>query len=144
MLIKQQITVEFGFVKDYPSTVITYNGDDETGVTIVIEAAYGGASGIRINNTTRGEYIIIDDEKISAIMGSGFSKYDVITINTTRGNKSATLMRDGTSKSILNAVDISSKWIQLQKGDNVFTSTASEGLENLIISVNFKQNVLGV
>ena len=146
MLVRgKQLTVEFGFIKDYPSTVITYDGDDEAGVTITIEAAYGGAEGIRINNTTRNEYIIIDNAKVSAIMGgTGLTKYDTIVIDTTRGNKSAKLIRDGVSHGILNAVDISSKWIQIQKGDNVFTGSATSGFENLIISVSYKVSVLGV
>ena len=144
MLVRQQVTVEFGFVKDYPSTTVNYEGDGETGVTITIEATYGEAKGIRINNTTRGEYIIINDDKLSAIVGSGLTRYDKIVIDTTRGNKSAKLLRDGTTKSILNAIDLSSKWIQLQKGNNVFTVTTTSGLANLTISIDYKQEYLGV
>jgi len=143
MIVKNQLTVEFGIVKDYPSTVIEYEGDYETGVKITIDAARGSASNIRINNVTRGEYIIIDDTKLAAVIDSGLQKYDVIEIDTTRGNKSARLIRDGVSKSVLSAIDISSKWIQIQKGSNSITATAT-GLENLIISISYTTRVLGV
>ena len=144
MYARNQITVEFGYIKDYPDTVIDYEGDYETGITITIEAMFGTATGLRINNVTRNEYIIIDDAKLTAIMGSGLQKYDLITINTTKGNKSATLTRDGETKSILNAINLSSKWIQLQKGENRFTATATEGLDNMVIAVTYQNRVLGV
>lgn len=144
MYTRNQMTVEFGFLKDYPDTIIDYEGDDETGVTIKIEALFGTATSLRINNVTRGEYIIIDDAKLTAILGSGIQKYDLITIDTTKGNKTATLTRDGENKSILNAISLSSKWIQLQKGENRFTATATEGLDNMVISVVYQNRVLGV
>ena len=56
-------TVQFGIIKDYPEATINYSGDGESGVIITIEFL-GETSGIRINNTTRGEYLILDNEKI--------------------------------------------------------------------------------
>ena len=138
-----QLTVEFGLIKDYPETTITYNGSGETGVTIVIEA-FGAASGIRINNTTRSETMILDNDRIKSITGAGLSKDDEIRINTTKGSKSATLTRDGISYNILHALDKSSKWIYLQAGTNKFTSTATSGLENIRVHLEYVERYLGI
>ena len=140
----RQLSLEFGLIKDYPETIIDYQGDGEIGVVIIFEARFGGASNIRINNVTRNEFIIIDDIKLKAITGNGVIKGDEIQIDTTRGQKTAKLIRDGETISILNAIDLSSKWIQLQKGPNRFTCTAKDDLDNLIVTVNFDNRFLGV
>ena len=139
----KQLTVEFGIIKPYPETDVIYDGSGESGVTIVIEA-FGAASGIRINNTTRSESMILDNDRIKSITGAGLSKDDVITIVTTKGSKSAKLVRDGTSYNILHALDKSSKWIYLQTGSNKFTSTATSGLENIRVHLEYSVKYLGV
>ena len=137
------LTTEFGVIKDLPEATINYSGDGECGVIINIEFL-GQTTGVRINNTTRGEFMILDDNKISAIVGSGISQYDLIRIETTRGSKSVTLLRGGTSYNILHAVDLSSKWIYLQKGANHFTYTATSGFDNMYVTLECPVRILGV
>ena len=140
---RTQLTVQFGTIQDVPEATITYAGDGESGIVITLEFL-GAATGIRINNTTRGEYMIMNDSKIAAIVGSNIDAYDSIRIDTTRGSKSATLSRNGTVYNILHAVDLSSKWIYLQTGANHFTYTASTGFENVILKLQCPVKVLGV
>ena len=140
----EQLTVEFGFVKTYPETIIQYKGDAETGVIIEIEVLGTTASGIRINNVTRGEYIIIDNTKLSAIIGSDLAQYDLIIIDTHRGKKSAKLLRGGVTYDILHAIDLSSKWIYLQTGPNRLTYSATPNVNDLQISIKCPVRVLGV
>jgi len=140
----EQLTVEFGIVKTYPETVIQYKGDAETGVIIEIEVIGSSASSIRINNVTRSEYIIIDHTKLAAIVGSDLEQYDLLTINTNRGSKSAKLLRGGVSYDVLHAIDLSSKWIYLQTGPNKMTYSATPSVDQLRISIKCPVKVLGV
>ena len=139
----KQLTVEFGIIKNYPETEIVYKGDVDTGVTITIDAL-GPASGFRINNTTTGDFIILDSAKIKAITGADISAYDQITINTNKGSKSARLLRNGVTYNILHAVNRTSKWITLNQGSNKFTYTATSGLNDLNIFIYHYVKVLGV
>ena len=143
MLVKNQITVEFGIIKDFPDAYVDYEGDGETGVKITIDVL-DSAGGIRINNTTRSESLILNDDMLYSVLGTGLQKYDTITISTERGNKTAKLLRNGVTYNILNAVDLSSKWIQLQKGTNRLTITADYGMINLKVYVTYNTRVLGV
>ena len=140
---RTQLTVQFGTIKDYPEATINYAGDGESGVIITFEFL-GATTGIRINNTTRGEYMILNDSKIEAIVGSPIAQYDLIRIDTTRGNKSATLSRGGIVYNILHAVDLSSKWIYLQTGANHFTYTATSGFDYMLVNLECPIKVLGV
>ena len=140
---RTQLTVQFGTIKDYPEATINYAGDGESGVIITFEFL-GATTGIRINNTTRGEYMILNDSKIEAIAGSPIAQYDLIRIDTTRGSKSATLSRGGIVYNILHAVDLSSKWIYLQTGANHFTYTATSGFDYMLVNLECPIKVLGV
>ena len=111
MQVIEQLTVEFGLIKPYPETEIYYDGEDDSGVTIIIDT-FGAASGVRINRTTGGEYIQIDSTKLTAITGADIQQYDHIEINTRKGKKSATLSRNGTKYNIIHAISTSSTPLQ--------------------------------
>lgn len=59
--------------------------------------------------------------------GCGIQAGDLITINTRKGKKSITLLRNGVNTNILNCLDRNSDWFTLQKGDNVFVYDTEEG-----------------
>ena len=61
---------------------------------------------------------------------------DSITINTRKGNKSVTLLRDGIKYNILNALDRNTSWFTLEHGDNVFAYEADEGTSNLQFKIS--------
>lgn len=69
---------------------------------------------------------------------------DTITINTTHGNKSITLLRRGQTFNILNCVSRTSKWFTLRKGDNLFAYKAETGAEHLQFRMENKIAYIGV
>lgn len=122
--------LEMGEVQNSAEQVITYNGDAEIGVTIIIYAI-GDASNVTIYNAGTREVMRIDTNKLAALTGHGIVAGDEITIKTTKGDKSITLLRGGVTTNILNCLDKNADWFQLVKGDNVFVYTAKTGNSNL-------------
>lgn len=113
---------------------ILYTGDSEVGITIKIRAV-DVAQNITITDTKTGDRIYLDGEKIKAITGSDIVEGDEIIINTTRDNKSITLIRGGVSYNILNCVGRNVTWFRLRKGENVFEFAADDGISNLQIDI---------
>ena len=136
-------SIQFGEIKEYPSTTIEYDGTEETGVTITI-TAYGPVTGFRINNVTRDEHIIFNDAKIAAITGHTIQKDDEIVIVTDRGVKSALLFRDGLWYNIITAMSTAANWIYLQAGPNVFTCSVTTVMEYVKVRVSYFTKVAGV
>lgn len=123
--------------------VVTYHGDSEVGITIFIHAL-GLATNITIYNIDTREQMSIDTDKLATITGSGIVAGDDIYINTAKGAKSITLIRDGVSYNILNCLDKNVDWFTLVKGDNMFGFTAEVGISNLQIQVINKTLYEGV
>ena len=117
-------------VKNKAEGVVTYLGDAEVGIRICIHAA-GEASGITLYTTGTREVMKIDTEKLKKLTGEGLHAKDDIVINTARGEKSITLIREGVSYNILKCLDKNADWFLLTKGDNQFGFTADEGITNL-------------
>lgn len=65
---------------------------------------------------------------------------DEITINTSVGQKSITLLRDGATTNIIGCLSPDSDWLRLEAGDNVFTYDADSGTSNL--QLTFRSSVL--
>ena len=113
-----------------------YGGDAESGVQIRI-AASATVKNITIYNVdTRGTMHIYHD-KLVALTGSGIVKGDEIIITTDKGARSVSLLRNGKSTNILNAIDPrNDEWFSLTKGDNIFAYTADEGSDYLMFVVD--------
>lgn len=122
--------LEMGEVQNSAEQVITYDGDAEIGVTIIINAI-GDATNVTIYNAGTREVMRIDTDKLAALTGEEIVAGDEITIKTTKGDKSITLLRGGVTTNILNCLDKNADWFQLVKGDNVFVYTAETGNGNL-------------
>lgn len=133
----------FGEIQIKTEGVITYHGDSEIGVMIYIHAI-GPATNINIYNTETREVMRINTEKISSLTGKGIVASDDIVINTTKGEKSITLIREGVSYNILNCLDKNTDWFTLAKGDNIFAFTADSGVTNLQFRVENKVIYEGV
>lgn len=121
------------YVQRLISTVF-YEGDSEIGVKIVIHAL-GEFKNLTIYNTITRERMIIDTDKMATISGGKIQTGDVITINTQKGEKSFSLLREGTTYNLLNCMKKGSDWFTLSKGDNLFSFTAEEGHENIQFSI---------
>ncbi len=133
----------FGEIQIKTEGVITYHGDSEIGVMIYIHAI-GPATNINIYNTETREVMRINTEKISSLTGKGIVASDDIIINTAKGEKSITLIREGVSYNILNCLDKNTDWFTLAKGDNIFAFTADSGVTNLQFRVENKVIYEGV
>ena len=133
----------FGEIQIKTEGVITYHGDSEIGVMIYIHAI-GPATNINIYNTETREVMRINTEKISSLTGTGIVASDDIVINTAKGEKSITLIREGVSYNILNCLDKNTDWFMLAKGDNIFAFTADSGVTNLQFRVENKVIYEGV
>ena len=120
----------FGEIQIKTEGVITYYGDSEIGVVIYIHAI-GPATNINIYNTETREVMMINTTKLEKLTGKGLVASDDIVINTTKGEKSITLIRGGASYNILNCLDKNTDWFTLSKGDNIFAFTAETGVTNL-------------
>ena len=133
----------FGEIQIKTEGVITYHGDSEIGVMIYIHAI-GPATNINIYNTETRGVMRINTEKISSLTGKGIVASDDIVINTSKGDKSITLIREGVSYNILNCLDKNTDWFTLAKGDNIFAFTADSGVTNLQFRIENKVIYEGV
>ena len=126
--------LEFGQIKTSTDEVITYNGDAEAGMTIHI-TAIDTTGDIIIYNITTSKYMTIASDKIATITGSGIGAGDEIIIDTVRGHKRISLLRDGRYTNILNALDRGTDWLYLVKGDNVIAYECDGGASKLHFQV---------
>lgn len=133
----------FGEIQIKIEGVITYHGDSEIGVMIYIHAI-GPATNINIYNTETREVMSINTTKLEALTGKGIVASDDIIINTLKGEKSITLVREGKSYNILNCLDKNTDWFTLVKGDNIFAFTAESGVTNLQFRIENKVIYEGV
>lgn len=119
--------LEIGAIFETNDILIDYDGDCDIGLTFKIHS-YGYLLGFAIHSARTHESIRLDDEKIKALTGSYIQPGDDIEIVTTVGKKNATLYRVGKAYNIMNALVRPLKWLQVTKGQNVFTFTAEEDL----------------
>lgn len=129
--------IEFGRIRNTNQQNIKYTGDIDVGVRIIIDAI-GTVKNLTIYNVTSRQTMKILDEKMISVTGSSIKSGDNIVINTTKGDKYITLLRDGEETNILNCLDKRPDWFNITKGDNVFAFVADEGEENLYFSVENK------
>lgn len=135
--------LEFAQLFINSTTLVKYTGEAEVGITAVLTFS-GTASGVTINNLSKGTTFAIDSTKVAAIVGSGFQAGDVLTINTIRFNKFATLRRGSTDYNILNAVSTSADWFQIDRGTTSFSVTASAGASNITYTITHQAIYYGV
>lgn len=126
--------LEFSAIQSKTEETVYYEGDHEVGVTVIIHAI-GTASNVTIYNTTTGERMKINTDKLPE---SSILEGDVITIETRIGHKSISLLRNGVKTNILNVLDKKSDWLTLSKGANIFVYTADNGRSNLQFSIHNK------
>lgn len=134
---------EFGNINYVTEGNVIYAGEAETGMVLEIHAI-GSAKGVEFYDVESGDKMSLSDDVIIDKTGLGISAGDVITMDTTRGHKTVTLLRDGITYDILNALIQPINWFKLNNGNNVFTYAAEEGLEYLIFTVTYDELYEGV
>lgn len=126
--------LEFSVIEDVTDRVIDYKGDAEVGVTISIQAR-GEAGDITIYNVDTAETMVVYNNLVESLTGSGIVDGDEIIICTVRGQKSAKLIREGKTTNILNCINRDADWFQLAKGPNTFAYDAVTGRNNLRVVI---------
>lgn len=108
------------------------------GAKFVYKISHKGEKVPFIYNTETQETMKINTDKLAAMVGQGIILGDDIVINTAKGEKSITFIRDGVSHNILNCLDKNTDWFTLTKDDNKFAFTTDSGIANLQIRIENK------
>ena len=135
--------LELSTIETKTEQTVYYAGDAEVGISIRMYAI-GDVSNITIYNVTTREHLYINTDKLTEITGAGLGKGDTINIETRKGNKSITLLRDGKKINILNCLNKGNDWFTLTKGDNIFAYVAESGSTNLQFCISHKVIYEGV
>lgn len=124
----------FGY-REESVIVNCYNaGDVSTGMRIKF-TALGVLENPILLNVETGEFI-----QINRTMQAG----DVITVNTEYGNKGAVLERNGEVIDCFKDIDVDSTFMELGIGDNIYRYDATNGVDNLEVSIYYNPQYLGV
>lgn len=130
--------VEGGIEMGYrsPSLIVNANNDgqESTGMLIRFVALSTVVNPKLFNVNT------YEELKLNTTMLPG----DVIEVSTYRGKRGATLMRSNTKSNVFSIIDLSSTFLQLEVGDNLFRYDAAEGLDFLEVSMTFTPRRIGV
>lgn len=122
----------------HTNTAVVFNeGDCDVGCTIIIDVI-GSVSNILIYRNSGSEKMIIDAGKIPSTLGSQIVSGDTIVIETSIGNKSIVLIRDGIQHNILNCLSKDSTWFTLSEGDNIFSYAVGEGDDDVRFRITNK------
>lgn len=135
--------LEMGSIKNRTYENIYYDGDAEVGFHIIINAI-GPVSTMTILNKRTNGSMVVDNEWIEILTGSGIKNGDIIDICTERGNKYVHLTRGDSVYNIINAIDRDSEWFVLSKGDNQFAYIAEDGISNILFRIESKTAYEGV
>ena len=129
--------IEFGRIMNLKESTVYYTGDAPAGVNIFIHAL-GSVGNVTIYNTGTRDIMKIDSVKLETLTGYPIKAGDDIIINTVKGQKSITLIRDGIATNILNCLDRTADWFQITKGDNLFTYRTDIEVTNLQFEITNK------
>lgn len=127
-------SIEFSRIVENYSGLIQYDGDIEVGITLKFRA-FGTTGDVIIYNLDNGDKMRIISSVIQRITGSAIQAGDEIIVSTHQGKKSAKLLRSGKYKNILSAIDKTSNWFKVSKGDNEFLFTTSSSGGELSIAI---------
>lgn len=113
-------------------TNVYNNSESETGLIIEIDLL-NSANKIQINNIITGEIFVLN---------YAFLENDKIIIDTNKGNKSVSLVRNAVTTNLFTAMRKGSSFFQLNIGDNFFSYLVDEGTNDDAIHIVFKHYTL--
>lgn len=117
----------FGVIDTLTSVEVVNSGSVETGLTFQLYAR-NEISNPKIINYETSQFMEID---IDMELG------DLITITTGQGNKTVSLLRDGTTTNIFNLLSKDSTWLQLDTAGSVFVYEVGTGsVTNLDVTIS--------
>lgn len=115
-----------GYIDPYVSVAVENAGDTETGLIFTL-IAIGAVTSPKIFDVLTGNFIGINYE---------FSAGDQVTIDTRRGHKTITLLRNGVESNLFNSLMKNSTWLQLPAYGGVYAyEVASGDASNLTVEI---------
>lgn len=120
--------IPFSIYQSNKVTNVFNNSESETGVIIEVDIQ-DGVDDIKITNTVTGEYIWLE---------SHFMTNDKVIINTNKGKKSVSLVRNGVITNIFGTVMQGSTFFQLAVGDNEFAYQIDDGSSDEYVFITFR------
>jgi phage-related protein len=120
--------IPFSIYQSNRVTNVFNNSESETGVTIEVDII-DAVNSVKIINTNSGEYLLLN---------YAFQAGDRITINTNKGQKSVSLLRNGTTQNIFSSVQKGSTFFQLAVGDNEFSYQIDNGASDNFAFIIFR------
>ena len=133
----------FGTISNTDYKSIDYLGEAETGVNIRL-LALGTVVDPVVRNVSRDQTMAISTDKLESLVGLGFIEGDEIYINTYRGRKSISHVRNGVAVNIISCLTNYTDWITLENGENALVYSASEGRNNLQVDVTYHDLYTGI
>lgn len=113
---------------------VVNDGQDDSGIVIRFRATSSVSKPSLINVNT---YEVL---KLNMNLEGG----DVVDISTERGKRYGKLIRNNVTTSVFGKVALESSFLQITPGDNLFRYDAESGLDNLEVSIHFRNKFLGV
>ena len=135
--------LEFSNVERHFTDNIFYDGDSEVGIVAEIHSS-GSVSDLAIYKPETNEMIRLSNSKLVQILGEGIKDGDIIYVSTVKGNKYVRILRNGVYYNVLNALVKPITWLNLRRGDNVFSVTALSGESNLLFKISYRKTYEGV
>lgn len=124
--------IPFSTVDTTRITNVNNDSESETGVIIEIDIS-NSINRIQINNVSTGERFVLN---------YNFIENDKVVIDTNKGNKSVTLIRNATNINLFTSIVSGSKFFQLNIGDNFFSYLVDNGNNDDAIHILFKHYTL--
>lgn len=109
-------------------TSVINNSQSETGIIIEIDID-DGVDDIKITNTVTGEYLWLE---------SNFMTGDKVIINTNKGQKSVSLIRNGSTSNIFGTVMQGSTFFQLAVGENQLVYSVDNGSDDEYVHITLR------
>lgn len=125
-------------------TDIMYEGDIKIGFDVSITFFGSEFHNIYFYNMDTRERMNIYTDQITKLVGSPLGTGDEIQISTVSGKKNAFLLRNGEYRNIISAIDKNADWFQLTKGHNIFAFASDEGVENISMTLRYRDAYAGI
>ncbi len=135
--------IVFSEIRGQNTENIVYNGDVETGFICTVHAI-GPATMVTLYDLSSQEQFKINTDILMLLVPGGLLGGDDIIISTVPGDKYVRHMRNGFLTNIINAIDKTSDWATLSKGDNLFAYDAATGRDNIYLYIQVREAYAGI
>lgn len=126
----------FGEIYTLPTGDLSYPGEVSTGCVIVLSMS-GFVEDVTITNANGNQTMDIVFDSAEAYFGDPVEDGDQVIIDTRFAQKSIYFIRGGEWYNMINDVDVSSDWIQLNPGGNLIQLDAKTGISNVETEITY-------